>query len=135
MVTGQRVVISRGGPDRGFEGFAATPISRTAVLQSSMQSVDSGAVLGVALAIRGAADGYSGSTRHGVLARDRVPPGVAGQWWEVGPYRHRVLYDLRRKSPTLFGTTVDLTESRVVLVTLTAIGRFAAVRDHACPHD
>lgn len=64
VVTGQRVVISQGGPDRGFEGFAATPISRTAVLQSSMQSVDSGAVLGFALAIIGPADWYSGSTRY-----------------------------------------------------------------------
>ena len=125
--TCQSVVISQGGPGRGFAGFAATPISGTAVLQSYMQSVDSGAVLGFALAIRGPVDWYSGSTRYGEIAKDSMPPGVVGQWWEVGPYRYRVLYDLRRKSLTLFGSTVDLTSSRVVLVTLTADPQAAAV--------
>jgi hypothetical protein len=127
IVSAQRVVISQGVGGGGFEGFSAAPISRTAVLQSYMQAVDSGAVLGFALAIRGPVDWYNQRTSFGEIAADSLPSGIVGQWWEVGPYRYRILYDQRRKSLSLFGTSVDLTDSRVVLVTLSTDPEAAAI--------
>ncbi|HEY0972224.1 MAG TPA: hypothetical protein VGE02_14745 [Gemmatimonadales bacterium] len=105
---------------RGFDGFGATPISPTAVLHSRMDAADSGAVLGFAVAIRGPEGWYRHGTRFGELPSDSLPPGVVGQWWQVGERRYTLVYDPQRLTLTVFGTTVDLRSSRVVLVTVDA---------------
>jgi hypothetical protein len=103
---------------RGFDGFGATPISATAVLHSYMDATDSGATLGFALVIRGPAGWYNARTHFGELPADSLPPGTVGQSWQVGERRYRFVYDRMRQTLALFDTTVDLSHSRVVLVTV-----------------
>lgn len=109
-------------PGMGFSGFGSAPISPTAVLHSYMQSSDSGAVLGFAAAIRGPQGWYDTRVAFGEMGTDSLPPGAVGQWWRVGAMSYRFVYDPAKRMLAVLDTLVDLSESRVVLITLPAVG-------------
>lgn len=123
LVQGQEAVIvlppaNGAAPGMGFSGFGSAPISPTAVLHSYMQSSDSGAVLGFAAAIRGPQGWYDTGVGFGEMGPDSLPAGAVGQWWRVGPVAYRFVYDPAKRTLAVFDTLVNLSESRVVLITL-----------------
>jgi hypothetical protein len=106
--------------DRGFSGFASAPISATTVLHSYMESADSGAVLGFAVALRGTPQWYNVHVQFHTMLKDSLPPEATGQSWTVGSWTYRLIYSAARKTLTVFDTTITLDSSRVVLISLPA---------------
>src|SRR5690348_1976814 len=71
-------------PGHGFSGFGSAPISGTTVLHDRMDSADSGATLGFALAIRGMSGWYNAHVSFSNLPADSLAAGEVGQRWIVG---------------------------------------------------
>ena len=114
----QVIVVGANKPGHGFSGFGSAPISNTAVLHSYMDSADSGATLGFAVAIRGTNGWYNAHTQISNLVSDSLAAGEVGQRWAVGPVHYQFIYNATRKTLVVFDTTLSLETSRVVLVSL-----------------
>lgn len=113
------VLPARGHADgRGFSGFASTPISATTVVHSYMESADSGAVLGFAVALRGTPQWYNVHVQFHTMPKDSLPPDAIGQSWTVGSWTYRLVYSAAHKTLTVFDTTISLGSSRVILISL-----------------
>jgi hypothetical protein len=83
-----------------------------------MESADSGAVLGFAVAIRGEPQWYNVHVQFHTLPKDSLPVDAIGQDWTVGAWAYRLIYSAARRTLTVFDTTITLDSSRVVLISL-----------------